>query len=176
MSTLPGIAYVGDGDRAEQPVVLLPHGVLENGGRVGYPRPRVLDVGDQRLAGPPAVRSAGELGADLGTEHAAEDSARRVAVVDEVDQVAEHDQRVGAVARPGERVGGAVHVGHHVHSHADQTTYGGGSPGSRPASSRCLHANAMALAARWRLLASAAARRGGAGWGRPSGPGGSARR
>jgi hypothetical protein len=58
-----------------------------------------------------------EAGAHLGPEHPAEDAAGGVDVVDEIDEVAEHDQRIGPVARPGQRLGVAVHVRHHVHTH-----------------------------------------------------------
>jgi len=55
--------------------------------------------------------------ADLGPEHAAEDAGGRVVVVDEVDQVTQHEQRVGAVARPAQRLGVAVDVRDDVHPH-----------------------------------------------------------
>ena len=45
-----------------------------------------------------------------------------VVVVDEVDQVAEHDERVRAVTGTRERLGVAVHVGNHVNPHGHEST------------------------------------------------------
>ena len=42
-----------------------------------------------------------------------------VGIVEEQEQVAQADQRVGAVARAGQRIRAAVYVAHHVNPHAD---------------------------------------------------------
>src|SRR5260370_81969 len=53
----------------------------------------------------------------LLAEQVGEDALAVVGVVEEQEQVAQADQRVGAVARAGQRIRAAVYVAHHVDSH-----------------------------------------------------------
>ena len=53
----------------------------------------------------------------LGPEQVGEDALAVVGVVEEQEQVAQADQRVGAVGRAGQRIRAAVDVAHHVDSH-----------------------------------------------------------
>ena len=56
-------------------------------------------------------------GRRFGAEQIGEDALAVVGIVEEQEQVAQADQRVGAVGRPGQRVRTAVYVAHHVDSH-----------------------------------------------------------
>jgi hypothetical protein len=59
-----------------------------------------------------------ELLGRLGTEQIGKDALRVVRVVNEQQQVTQADQRVSAVPRCGQRIGPAMHIADHVHSHA----------------------------------------------------------
>ena len=76
-------------------------------------------------------------------------------VVEEEDQVAEADQRVGAVARPGQRVGPAVHVADHMNPHA-VTNHRRRARADRPHADG--HADARSPRRRWRARAGGNAR------------------
>src|SRR5690606_16156891 len=77
-----------------------------------------------------------------------EDPARMVLVVDEIQQIAEHDEGVGAVGGTGQCLGVAVDVGHDVDSHADPLSYSvGGTPGRLPSSKVSFKFKASCLAA-----------------------------
>jgi hypothetical protein len=43
-------------------------------------------------------------------------------VVHEVDQIAQHQQRIGTLTRSGQRIHVPVYVGHHVDPHVRQAT------------------------------------------------------
>jgi hypothetical protein len=58
-----------------------------------------------------------EVGRHLGPEHLGRDPLHRP-VVDQVDQVATDQQRIGVGDRPGEGVGGPVDVGDQLDPHA----------------------------------------------------------
>jgi hypothetical protein len=58
-----------------------------------------------------------ELGGPLGAEQGGEDALRVVVVVDEKDQVTQADQRVRAVARPGQRVDPAMDIADDMDPH-----------------------------------------------------------
>jgi hypothetical protein len=53
----------------------------------------------------------------LGAEQVGEDAFPVVGVVEEQQQVAQADQRVGSASRAGQRVRPPVHVAHYVNSH-----------------------------------------------------------
>ena len=63
------------------------------------------------------MRSCTYLARRLGAEQVGEDALAVVGVVEEQEQVAQADQRVGTVGRAGQRIRAAVYVAHHVDSH-----------------------------------------------------------
>ena len=71
--------------------------------------PRLVEpAGRPQLDQPPGL---------LGAEQAGKDPLAVVGVVDEQQQVAEADQRVGAVAGRAQRIGPAMNVAYHVDPH-----------------------------------------------------------
>ncbi|MCO5546649.1 hypothetical protein L7F22_000083 [Adiantum nelumboides] len=165
---------------AEDLGVLRGHGLGDRGGRVGEPGPGALQQTQHLRARRPDPAHPAELRGHLGPEQPGDDPVGRVAVVDELQQVAEHQHPVGALAGAGERDGGAVDVGDDVQPHAQAVRSGrnadGATPAGRPPSRRRLSAKACALNARCRRSDSARSHRRRRSRPPGGGPSGSARR
>jgi hypothetical protein len=120
------VGEVGGGrERREQLRVLTADRRLHDGGAVA------LEAGPEPARPFPGLVEP-HLGAQLnppadgvGAEQAAHDPAAVVVVVDEQDQVAQADKRVGARRGGRERVRPSVHVAHHMDPHVRSLEPGG---------------------------------------------------
>ena len=121
-STLPGMAKVGAVSAAKSRSYCSRMACSTTAGASGT-RAQAWPMNRRSSPGAPAGPEPPELGADGRPEHPAEDPRGGIVVVHELDQVAQHDQRVRAVAGPGQRLDVTVHVGHHVHPHG-RSIYG----------------------------------------------------
>src|ERR1700722_20176503 len=107
----------GFGEGTEQLGVLPGHRGLE---QAGPALPPGREQAERELPGLVELLLGAQLDVlarRLGPEQVGEDALPMVGVVEEQQQVAQADQRVGTVGRAGQRIRAAVYIAHHVDSH-----------------------------------------------------------